>query len=127
PEKTIRERWQDVNRLLRLSMMSGQQMQLDATLNHLCEEARQLVSFDRALGYFWNEKEERFNLRSCLGLSDELRARQGSGNLFNLWAAKHGKPMLFPTGRTITVDALLADIQCRAAVVVPIFVNNRVM
>ena len=126
-EAVIRERWQDVNRLLSLSMQSGQQMQLDATLSHLCDQARQIATFDRALTYFWQEKEDRFALRSCVGVEERLRAIQSSGNLFNLWAVKHGKPMLFTPGRLLTVDALLADMQSRSAVIVPVFVNNRVM
>jgi diguanylate cyclase (GGDEF)-like protein len=127
PEEVIHKRWQDVNRLLALSMLSGQQMQLDATLSHLCEQARQIAAFDRALTYFWNEKEDRFALRSCVAVDEKLRTTQGSGNLFNLWAVKHGKPMLFTPGRLLTVDALLADMNSRSALIVPVFVNNRVM
>src|SRR4051812_9775324 len=94
-QATIRERWQDVNRLLHLSMMSGQQMQLDATLAKLCELAREMISFDLALGYFWNEQAETFDLRTCMGIDEKLRSRQSSGNMFNLWAVKHAQPMLF--------------------------------
>lgn len=126
-QETIRERWRDVNRLLRLSMMSGQQMQVDATLAILCEQAREMIAFDGALAYFWSEKEDRFNLRSCIRTDEKLHAAQAPGNLFNLWSVKHGQPMLFPFGRSLTVSALLADMESRCAVVVPVFVNNRVM
>jgi diguanylate cyclase (GGDEF)-like protein len=126
-EEMIHKRWQDVNRLLELSMLSGQQMQLDATLTRLCDQARQMVAFDHALTYFWNEKEDRFTLRSCVLVDDRIRANQSSGNLFNLWAVKHGQPMLFTPGHLLTVDALLADMESESAVILPVFVNNRVM
>jgi diguanylate cyclase (GGDEF)-like protein len=126
-EQTVRTRWRDVNRLLRLSTLSGQQMQLDATLATLCEQAREMISFERALAYYWNEKEEKFNLRSSVGVDDALRAAQSPGNLFNLWSVKHGQPMLFSRGAALTVNALLGDMESQSAVVVPIFVNNRVM
>jgi diguanylate cyclase (GGDEF)-like protein len=126
-QETMYERWADVNRLLRLSMMSGQQMQLDATLATLCEQAREMITFDRALAYFWNEKEDKFTLRNCVGTDEKLRATQAPGNLFNLWSVKHGQPMLFPFGKSLTVSALLADMKSQCAVTVPIFVNNRVM
>jgi diguanylate cyclase (GGDEF)-like protein len=126
-QEVVRERWQDVNRLLRLSMLSGQQMQLDATLAQLCDQARQITPFDHALTYFWNEKEDRFTLRSCVSIDEKVRASQASGNLFNLWAAKHGKPMSFTPGRLLTVDALLHDMRSGSAVILPVFVNNRVM
>ena len=126
-EATVRDRWQDVNRLLRLSMMSGQQMQLDATLTTLCQLAREMTNFDAALGYFWNEKTEAFDLRTSDGIDDKLRVTQSSGNIFNLWAVKHAQPMRFTSEAPPPVNTLLTDMRSQSAVVLPVFVNNRVM
>lgn len=123
----IRDRGPDVNRLLRLSMMSGQQMQLDATLAMLCEFAREMTRFDLALAYFWNEQTEIFDLRTSIGVDEKLRSTQASGNIFNLWAVKHAQPLLFASQGPPAVNALLADLKSQSAVVVPVFVNNRVM
>lgn len=127
PESTIASRWRHVNLLLRLSSISGQQMQLDATLALLCDNAREIASFDRSLVYFWNEKEESFQLRGCIGLADDLRSRFTASNIANHWATRDGKPLRLSAGIHPDADHLLELAESRSAVVVPIFVNNRVM
>src|SRR2546423_64399 len=87
-ESTIRARSREVNLLLRIGTISGQQMQLDATLNMLCERARQITTYDHALTYFWNETDETFQLRGCFGINDELRSRLAAGNIANRWASR---------------------------------------
>src|SRR5258708_5798896 len=43
PEQTVRERWNHLNVILRLSMLTGLQMQLDATLNLLGDMAAEIT------------------------------------------------------------------------------------
>ena len=50
--ETIQKRWEDVNVILRMSMLSGLQMQLEATLNLLCDMTADMSSFDRVMVYF---------------------------------------------------------------------------
>src|SRR5215469_1233130 len=52
-EQTIRSRSRHINVLLRLSMMSGLQMQLDATLDMLCEMAAEIVAHEKCVMSFW--------------------------------------------------------------------------
>jgi len=61
--ETIQKRWDDVNVILRMSMLTGLQMQLDATLNMLCDMAAEIAAFERALVYFWDEGQELMQLR----------------------------------------------------------------
>ncbi len=42
--ETIQKRWEDVNVILRMSMLTGLQMQLDATLNLLCDMAADMTA-----------------------------------------------------------------------------------
>src|SRR5262249_29202227 len=63
PAETIQQRWENVNVILRMSMLTGLQMQLDATLNLLCDMAAEITQFDRALMYFWDEAQELMQLR----------------------------------------------------------------
>src|SRR5947208_3664937 len=62
-QETIQKRWQHLNVLLRLSMLTGLQMQLDATLNLVCDMAAEITSFEKALIYFWDEGQEQVQLR----------------------------------------------------------------
>ena len=58
--ETIQNRWGEINVVLRLSMLTGLQMQLDATLNMMCDMAAEITSFEKALIYFWDEATETF-------------------------------------------------------------------
>lgn len=128
-EETIHKRWPHLNVILRLSMLAGLQMQLEATLNLLCDMAAEITNFDKVLVYFWDEAQEQMQLRLERGLdpvkgqSEEL----SSGNVLTLWAVKYGRPLLIHKGHHIQADALLENLQADSALAVPLFVSNRVM
>ena len=126
-EDLIRVRSKHVAVLLRLSMMSGLQMNLNASLAMLCEYAREIVPYEAALVYFWNEKEERSLLRSMDGLPPTRREHFATGNVLEFWTRQFGRPLrVCPKGHT-QVDELLKSLDANAAVSIPVFVNNRVM
>ena len=128
-EGTIRSRWQHLNVVLRLSMLSGLQMQLEATLSLLCDMAAEIAPFDRALVYFWDEGAEHMELRLIRGLAKDAPAVSGlgTGNVVNLWAVKYGRPLVISRGHHIQADALLEIMNSNSALTVPLFVSNRVM
>src|SRR3569832_2098718 len=80
-DELIRSRPQHVAVLLRLSMMSGLQMNLNASLAMLCEYAREIVPYNIALVYFWNEKDERSLLRWADGIPAARRENFTASNL----------------------------------------------
>jgi len=126
-QSLMQRRWRHVNVLLRLSMMAGLQMQLDATLNLLCDYAKEMTDFDRVLVYFWSEEEEHSQLRDCQGLCETLKAAVSTGNVLDYWCMKYGKPMLVNAGAHPESDKLFSAVAALSALVVPILVNNRVM
>ena len=128
-EGTIRERWQHLNVILRLSMLTGLQMQLEATLNLLCDMAGEIAPFDSALIYFWDEGAEHMELRLVRGVpnASNVPSEISSGNVLNLWAVKYGRPLLIARGHHLQADALLDVIRSGSALAVPLFVSNRVM
>src|SRR5512136_570424 len=91
-EETIRKRWQHLNVVLRLSMLTGLQMQLEATLSLLCDMAAEITPFENALIYFWDEGAEEMHLRLERGFTKErARAEElSSGNILNLWTVRYG-------------------------------------
>jgi len=126
-EDLLRNRSKHVAVLLRISMMSGLQMNLNASLAMLCEYAREIVPYDSALVYFWNEKEERSLLRSMDGIPSNRRDHFTAANVLELWTRQFGRPLrVCPNGNT-QVDELLKSLDAQTAVSVPVFVNNRVM
>jgi hypothetical protein len=106
-EETIQKRWEDVNVILRLSMLTGLQMQLDATLNLLCDMVADITAFDKAMVYFWDEGREIMELRTARNV--EKKAVEGvvCGNILNFWALKYGRPLLVEPAHNLQADALL--------------------
>jgi diguanylate cyclase (GGDEF)-like protein len=126
-ESTVRARWNDVNVLLRLSILSGLQMQLEATLNMLCDFASEIVSFDLGMVYFWDEDEQRMHLRVTRSLVEVNAETYERGNILNIWAAKHARPLLVTAGLHPQADLALQAMGCHSALVIPLFVSNRVL
>src|SRR5215467_1539462 len=92
--ETIQKRWENVNVVLRMSMLTGLQMQLDATLNLLCDMAAEITQFDRAMVYFWDEAQELMQLRLARNVDKTAGQEIASGNVLNFWAIKYGRPLL---------------------------------
>lgn len=127
-EETIRNRWQHLNVILRLSMLTGLQMQLEATLGLLCDMIAEITPYEKTLVYFWDESQEQMYLRLDRGFDkDKPRAEELSGgNVLTLWTVKYGRPLLIQQGHHLQADDLLALVGAASALAVPLFVSNRV-
>jgi len=125
--ETIQKRWEDVNVILRMSMLTGLQMQLEATLNLLCDMAADMSAFDKAMVYFWDEGRELMELRIARNVEKQTGEEVATGNILNFWAIKYGRPLLVEQGHNSQSDALIRVTGVSCALVVPLFVSNRVM
>lgn len=128
-QQTAQGRWQHLNVILRLSMLTGMHMQLEATLNLMCDMAAEITCFDRALIYFWNEGNEQADLRIARGFDKPTRELDGkpNGNVFHFWAIKYGRPLLVAGGHHPQADEFLDSAGATAALIIPLFVRNRAM
>jgi diguanylate cyclase (GGDEF)-like protein len=129
-EQTIHRRWRHVNVILRLSMLAGLHMQLDATLNLICDLANEIATAERSLICFWDETREQMQLRLARSFSKNIMDNPpleiSSGNILNLWVVKYGRPLLVTRGRHAQADMLLDLAGAASALAVPLFVGNRV-
>ena len=125
--ETIQKRWKDLNVILRMSMLTGLQMQLEATLNLLCDMVAEITSFDKAMVYFWDESQELMELRTARNVDKKTAEEIASGNILNFWAIKYGRPLLVAPRHNAQADALLQVMGAGSALAVPLFVSNRVM
>jgi diguanylate cyclase (GGDEF)-like protein len=126
---TIQNRWEHVNVVLRLSMLTGLQMHLDATLNLLCDMATEIATCEKSLVYFWDEGQEQMELRLVRGIEKDQPALRevSAGNVLNLWVVQYGRPLLISRGYHRQADSLLEVMNATSALVVPLFVSNRVI
>src|SRR3954451_21633399 len=116
-EETIKRRWREVNTILRLSMLTGLPMKLEAALSMLCDFAAEVITYDGALVYFWEETSEQMLLRSSRGLEiiSESLAR---GNILNFWVNKYSRPLIVNRGCHPQADAVFAETNSQSALVV---------
>jgi diguanylate cyclase (GGDEF)-like protein len=125
--EVMQRRWREVNVVLRLSMLSGLDMELEATLNMLCDFAAEVVAFDGALIYFWDENDEQPHARLARGLGHVKPEVVEQGNVLNFWATKYGRPLLVTRSHNEQADALLDSVHFESCLVIPLLVSNRVM
>jgi diguanylate cyclase (GGDEF)-like protein len=128
-EETIRGRSRHINVILRLSMMSGLQMHLEATLNLVCDLAAEIVPYEKCVVCFWDQARDQMQLRGARGFTKgtETRTELSAGNILNLWLARYGRPLLIARGHQPQADLLLELAGAQCALAVPLFVSNRVM
>ncbi len=126
-QKTIQERWQAVNVILRLSMLAGLQMQLDAALILLCDLAAEVVQYDGVVVCFSDENSDDAQLRVARGIQNVNSELLSRGNVLNVWSAKYSRPMLVNPWPGSPANTFLESLQVRSGLVVPLFVSNRVM
>jgi diguanylate cyclase (GGDEF)-like protein len=126
-ETTVARGWRQVNVLLRLSMLAGLQMQLEAALNMLTDFGGEIVAHDLSLTYFWEESEDQLQPRVVRGLEEVSPDVYRRGNIFHFWATKYARPLLVSQGNNIQADAFLHSIGAGSALIVPLLVSNRVL
>ncbi|MGA3213437.1 MAG: sensor domain-containing diguanylate cyclase [Terriglobales bacterium] len=124
---TMHLRWQAVNMLLRLAMLTGPQMRLDATLRLLGEFAGKIVPHEQSLTFFWDEDEQKVRLRAADGLRERPADAVSRDNVFNSWAVEHHRPLLVRRGHNREADTLLDGMKSNSALVLPLFVSNQAM
>lgn len=143
--ETVRKRWQHINVILRLSMLTGLPIQLEATLSLLSDMAAEIVAYDKAMVYFWDEgqgeMQEPMPPRIIRGFAQHPTGRETpKTNVLNLWTVKHSRPLLVsrphpqsPTpsspasqSHDAQVGALLDSADAASALSVPLFVTGKV-
>jgi len=127
PTELLQRRPEHVQRLLKVAMMGGLQMDLCATLTLICNLAREMVPFDTGLVYFWNEVTEQSQLRSVCGALNGAREKIANGNVLNFWSIKHGGALMLAPGEHPEADELLELCGARSALAVPLLLNSRPM
>lgn len=125
-QKTIQERWQAVSVILRLSMLAGLQMQLDAALAMLFDFATEIVPCERAIISFSEDLSGEYQVRVSKGITNTTSDIFSTGNILSAWAVTYSKPLLITEQLSSPGNTFLKSIQARSALVIPLFVNNRV-
>ena len=120
-------RWRSVQAILQVATVTGSQMQLGPALNFICDQAAVIAPFDAACVYFWNEPQEKMELRLQRGKIDHNPQAPWGGNLLHFWVTQHALPLLINKGKHLQADDELRTAQAESALVLPLFVRGRVL
>jgi diguanylate cyclase (GGDEF)-like protein len=120
-------RWRSVQAILRLATVTGSQMQLGPALNLICDLAQTIAPFDSACVYFWNEPQEKMELRLRRGYIDDSPQVPWGGNLLHFWVTQHAQPLLVEKKKHPKADSVLQAAGAESALVLPLFVRGRVL
>jgi len=127
PEEMIARRASEVKVLLRMSMLAGLEMELESTLNLVCDLAAEIVSFQGGAVYFWDEDGEVMQMRASRNLPETGGEHPNHAGVLNYWSAKVGRPLLLTRHCQAETDLLLDAMNAASVLVVPLFVRNQVM
>jgi len=125
--ETVQRRWRAVNVILRMSMLAGLELQLEPALNLVCDMASEITPYEHGLVYFWDEEQQKMDLRVARNLENLDQETFDRGNLLNFWSTKFQKPLIVPKGAHAQVDLLLNSVCAESVLVLPLFVRTRVL
>ena len=124
---TLKTRPRAVNALLRLAMLAGMEMELDAAVNTFADFIAEIVPCDRIVLFFWDEEQDAPRVRLARGLEDINPDCYVQGNILNVWASRFAKPVVISVGEHPDADSSMLAVQSSSALVVPVTVGSRVM
>jgi diguanylate cyclase (GGDEF)-like protein len=127
PEETIARRAREVRVLLRMSMLAGLEMELVSTLNLVCDLAAEIVSFQRAAVYFWDEDGAGMRMCASRNMPEAAGETPSQAGVLNYWSAKVRRPLLLTRQGQPGAGLLLHAVDAPSVLVVPLFVHNQVL
>ncbi len=129
PELTpevVRDRLPQVNVLLRASLLGSLHMELEVALNVLVDQAGELVPFDQALLYLWDDDRASLVLLAARGIPGPLPEALLGGNVIAEWTIRHAKPLRIPRAADDdAVAAAFAPLGAASALAVPLLVSGQ--
>lgn len=101
-------------------------MQLEAALSMLSDFSSEIVEYQSALVYFFEENSEQMSLRSVRGLNRPPESMM-RGNIFDLWAGKYRRPLLLSKGDHPQADSAMAELSAQSTLVIPLVTSHRML
>ncbi len=121
------KKYKEINILLKANMISNLNMDFKVSLHVLCDLISEMVQYDKALLYFWDNDLEIMNPYIVRGFSDKLPGSLQQGNLFAEWCMRYGKTFLIPFSSHEEVTNGLQDANAKSMISVPIYESNNII
>lgn len=117
----------EINILLKANLISNLNMEFKVSLHVLCDLLSEMIQYDKALLYLWDNDLELMNPYIVRGVSGKLPKHFQQGNLFAEWCMRYGKTFYIPFGRHPEVTHLLEELNTKCMISAPIYESNNII
>jgi diguanylate cyclase (GGDEF)-like protein len=130
PELDIRsaETWiKNINIILKASMIYSLHLEMNSALRVIGDLAADIVRFDQAIFYLFDEDEKHFYPAYIKGFSGSLPPDLHSGNTIMDWAVENRQPVRVEGADTRELYDLSTQTGCNSVLCLPVQTGNRVV
>jgi diguanylate cyclase (GGDEF)-like protein len=121
------KKYKEINILLKANMISNLNMDFKVSLHVLCDLISEMIQYDKALLYLWDNDSEIMAPYIVRGFPAKLPEQLQQGNLFAEWCMRFGKTFLVPFSSHAEVTRGLQDASTKSMISVPIYESNNVI
>ena len=122
--ETARQRSMDLCAIIRLALLGGAPVHVDATLNAICDIAAEIVRFERVLVTYYDEPERPARLAVARGFDDQTQPIVHDA--ICEWINEFQRPMLVGRGAHPLADATLRALDEQSCLALPLLAKGRV-
>ncbi len=119
--------YQGINILFKANMITSLNMEFKVSLHVLCDLISEMISYDKALLYLWDNDMEQMVPYIARGFPGSLPEPLRHGNLFAEWCVEYGKTLYVPFSEHTEVARCLESLEARTMIGVPIYKNNNII
>ncbi len=113
-----------LNVLIRASMIYSLDLNFNSALKVIIELSRELVAFEKAVFYLFDEDDKSFYPSLIHGFSDKLPVAMHKGNIFLDWTVENRLPVRVDKPDSPEVEKLFKEIDSQSLISIPIQVGN---
>jgi len=113
-----------LNVLLRASMIYSLKLEFNSAMKVVIDLARELVSFDKAIFYLYDQEDKSFYPGLIDGFTDSLPSHFRRGNIFVDWTIENRLPIRIEEPSTREIRETMEQIPYQSMVSIPILVGS---
>ena len=126
-EEFALKKFREINILLKSNLISNLNMEFKVSLHVLCDLVREMIQYDKALLYLWDNDLERLTPYIVRGFSEKQAEQPSDGNLFSEWCLRYGKTLFVPFSSHPDVTSSLEEVNSKSMISVPIYESNNII
>lgn len=120
-------KFREINVLLKAAMISNLGMEFKVSLHVLCDLISEMIDYDLALIYLWNNDQQSLTPFVVRGFRGKLPDSCSQGNLFTEWSMASGQTLLVADGGQPEAAETLASLGASSMISAPIYASNSVI